>query len=73
MTKYTRIGQKYQINDRVKRLNQYGNYRYGIITDCICKQNRLNRDYYYYYVKWDLSTRPSLHSQNTLEPAEEDT
>ena len=70
--KYIPVGQKYKINDRVKK-SYFNNYRYGTITDVLPKKNNRNRTYYYYYVKWDNSARPEPQSQSTLRPAEENT
>ena len=60
--KFSIIGKKHKI----KRC------RYGTITSCIAKTNRRNRTYFYYNVSWDDSKKVSLHSQNTLQPAEEE-
>jgi len=70
MTKYTRIGQKYQIGDRVKK-KYFGGYKYGAVIDCDQKSNRLNRAYYYYQVLWDTSKMPETQSQSTIQLAEE--
>ncbi len=70
MTKYTRIGQKYQIGDRVKK-RYFGNYRYGTVVDFEKKSNRCDRSYYYYQVLWSNSKMPETQSQSTLKPAEE--
>jgi len=40
--KYIPVGQKYKINDRVKK-PYFNNYRYGTITDVLPKKNNLNR------------------------------
>ncbi len=71
MTKYTRIGQKYQIGDRVKK-KYIGSYRYGTVISCEQKSNRRNRPYYYYQVLWDNSKMPETQSQSTIKAAEEE-
>ena len=71
MTKYTRIGQKYQIGDRVKK-RYFGNYRYGTVVAFEQKSNRRDRMYYYYQVLWGDSKMPETQSQSTLKPAEEE-
>tara|TARA_R100000654_G_scaffold50425_1_gene76638 strand:+ start:136 stop:354 length:219 start_codon:yes stop_codon:yes gene_type:complete len=72
MSKYTPVGQKYQINDRVKK-RYFSSYRYGTVLDFYVKENGRGRPYYYYKIKWDNSSRPEPQSQNTLKPAEENT
>lgn len=70
MTKYTPIGQKYQIGERVKK-RYFGNYRYGTVISFEQKANRRDRTYYYYQVLWDTSKMPETQSQSTIKPAEE--
>jgi len=70
MTKYTPIGQKYQIGDRVKK-RYFNGYKYGTVISCTKKSNRLNRTYYYYKVLWDTSKMPEKQNQSTIQPAED--
>jgi len=71
MTKYTPIGQKYQVGDRVKK-RYFGSYRHGTVVSFEEKANRRNRAYYYYQVLWTDSKMPETQSQSTLKPSEEE-
>ena len=65
----TRSGRYQKVTEELK----IKGHRYGTITDFIIKKDRRGRAYFYYYVIWDDSKTNSLHCQNMLRPAEENT
>jgi hypothetical protein len=70
MTYSEKVGQKYQLNDRVRKTSIHKSAslptRVGVILGVEVKKDKKRRPSYYYMVQWDDLKSPSLHAQQVL-------
>ncbi len=73
MAPTNRVGQRHQINDRVRKKTLGGGKptRYGTIIEPTIKTDSRGYKVYYYHVQWDDLQSPSLHAQHVLIPLHE--
>ena len=70
MNQPKRIGQRYQVNDRVKKkiisASRSMAPRKGRILSVEKKLNKRGQPSFYYQIQWDDLKSPSLHAQHVL-------
>ena len=70
MISSNKVGQKYQLNDRVRKTTVHKSAslppRVGVILGVEVKKDKKKRPTYYYMVQWDDLKSPSLHAQQVL-------
>lgn len=71
-----RIGQKFQVGERVKEANAFGrskdsvfDRRTGVIQEVIQEKNKIGHVHFHYLVVWDGHTAPTKRVQHRLASA----